>query len=452
MSFFDEPIEQNDVNNSDKDEEINKSENAETISENNYETKEQNTEFIPAGASDGTERDFWEGFYIPPQKTKRSKLGVLVSFAAGIMLIACGFGIAVVSVRGQGWLSNLITKDQHISFTLPLSEKPNADQSDLDSEGKYTTQGLAKNFSDTVVSIEVYSSSSSLIPDGQGSGIIMTENGYIVTNAHVVSDADKGMKVVLNNGDEYQATLVGADTKSDIAVIKIPANNLQAAEFGDSSQVEIGEEVVAIGSPAGYTGSVTKGVVSGLNRNIILENSIRTENCIQIDAAINPGNSGGALFNMYGQVIGITSSKLVSETYEGIGFAISTQEAKPIIEDIIEHGYVAGRVRIGITYYQVTEAAAEINEVVAGLCIVSIDEKCDVADTELAVGDIITEIDGTDVAKSDIDIFSILDKYKAGDEITCKVYRKGYSETSDYFEVTFKLMEDNGGLVETTEE
>ena len=160
--------------------------------------------------------------------------------------------------------------------------------------------------------------------------------------------------------------MVGQDSATDIAVIKIQAQDLQAAEFGDSTQVNAGEEVVAIGSPAGYYGTVTKGIVSGVNRRIRLENSSTIMNCIQIDAAINPGNSGGALFNMWGQVIGITSSKLASSDYEGIGFAVSIDEAKPVIEELMEKGYVAGRVKIGVTYYAVSDTTAEIYGIKAG--------------------------------------------------------------------------------------
>lgn len=129
----------------------------------------------------------------------------------------------------------------------------------------------------------------------------MSADGYIVTNAHVVNAAESGIKVVLSDNSEYEAKVVGQDPATDIAVIKIQAQGLQAAEFGDSTQVNAGEEVVAIGSPAGYYGTVTKGIVSGVNRRIRLENSSIIMNCIQIDAAINPGNSGGALFNMWGK-------------------------------------------------------------------------------------------------------------------------------------------------------
>lgn len=229
-------------------------------------------------------------------------------------------------------------------------------------------------------------------------------------------------------------------------MIKIQAQGLQAAEFGDSTQVNAGEEVVAIGSPAGYYGTVTKGIVSGVNRRIRLENSSIIMNCIQIDAAINPGNSGGALFNMWGQVIGITSSKLASSDYEGIGFAVSIDEAKPVIEELMEKGYVAGRVKIGVTYYAVSDTTAEIYGIKPGICIVSINPDCDVANTDLAEGDIITEIDGNSTA-GEVDIASLFSGKQAGDEVACKVYRKTDSGDEKEFEIKFKLMADNGGLV-----
>ena len=245
---------------------------------------------------------------------------------------------------------------------------------------------------------------------------------------------------------EYEAKVVGQDPATDIAVIKIQAQGLQAAEFGDSTQVNAGEEVVAIGSPAGYYGTVTKGIVSGVNRRIRLENSSIIMNCIQIDAAINPGNSGGALFNMWGQVIGITSSKLASSDYEGIGFAVSIDEAKPVIEELMEKGYVAGRVKIGVTYYAVSDTTAEIYGIKPGICIVSINPDCDVANTDLAEGDIITEIDGKSTA-GEVDIASLFSGKQAGDEVVCKVYRKTDSGDEREFEIKFKLMADNGGLV-----
>lgn len=363
-----------------------------------------------------------------------------------VLFVGIGIAISITSIRGSGWVRNLVTGDEKISFTLPVADKPKLDDEFYQADGRYTAEGIAKGFSPAVVSIEVYKNSGGYVAAGQGSGVIMSADGYIVTNAHVVNAAESGIKVVLSDNSEYEAKVVGQDSATDIAVIKIQAQGLQAAEFGDSTQVNAGEEVVAIGSPAGYYGTVTKGIVSGVNRRIRLENSSIIMNCIQIDAAINPGNSGGALFNMWGQVIGITSSKLASSDYEGIGFAVSIDEAKPVIEELMEKGYVAGRVKIGVTYYAVSDTTAEIYGIKPGICIVSINPDCDVANTDLAEGDIITEIDGKSTA-GEVDIASLFSGKQAGDDVTCKVYRKTDSGDEREFEIRFKLMADNGGLV-----
>ena len=363
---------------------------------------------LPEGAvaAHKVDEDFWSAV---DSAKKRSRYRERMRHAVArlcfmVLFVGIGIAISITSIRGSGWVRNLVTGDEKISFTLPVADKPKLDD-------------------------EFYQA-----------------DGYIVTNAHVVNAAESGIKVVLSDNSEYEAKVVGQDSATDIAVIKIQAQGLQAAEFGDSTQVNAGEEVVAIGSPAGYYGTVTKGIVSGVNRRIRLENSSIIMNCIQIDAAINPGNSGGALFNMWGQVIGITSSKLASSDYEGIGFAVSIDEAKPVIEELMEKGYVAGRVKIGVTYYAVSDTTAEIYGIKPGICIVSINPDCDVANTDLAEGDIITEIDGKSTA-GEVDIASLFSGKQAGDEVVCKVYRKTDSGDEKEFEIKFKLMADNGGLV-----
>ena len=190
--------------------------------------------------------------------------------------------------------------------------------------------------------------SNELIEQGSGSGIIISEDGYIVTNQHVIDGATE-ISVVLNTGDEYTATLVGADERSDLAVLKISAPNLVAAEIGDSETLQAGELAVAIGNPLGqeFAGTVTVGVISAVNRTMTVEN--KKYNLIQPDAAINPGNSGGALVNQFGEVIGINSVKISTTGVEGIGFAIASNEAKPIIDDLMDKGYVSGRPLVGIT-------------------------------------------------------------------------------------------------------
>ena len=169
--------------------------------------------------------------------------------------------------------------------------------------------------------------------------------------------------------------------------------------------------------------------------------------CLQLDAAINPGSSGGAVFNMYGQVIAISSSKLASSSYDGIGFAITSNAAKPIIESLIEHGYVKGRIKVGIIFYGVTEEMAESSkvEMKAGLYVVSIDDSCDIANTKLAPDDIITEVEGRK-ATSIEELKEILDGRKPGDTINAKVFRPNLTGKGEEFEISFKLMEDTGGL------
>ena len=406
---------------------------------------------MPDGAVNADEKvgiDFWEGITLPQtgvKKKAKKRWGLTVLLS--LLLVAAGFGIAVVSVRGQGVLENIVTGDKHINFTLPVSDKPEVSGSEIDDSGKYTAEGLAEAMSPSVVSIEVYSSEAAFTATGQGSGVVMTSDGYIATNAHVVDAGNQGIKVVLSSGAEFEAKVIGSDAQSDIAVIKIPATNLQPCEFGNSDDIKLGEEVVTIGSPAGYYGSVTKGIVSGLNRTIKLQNDAIAQNCIQIDAAINPGNSGGALFNMWGQVIGITSSKLESNDYEGIGFAISTNEAKPIIEQLMEKGKITDRVKIGISYYPISQATADIYGVVPGICVAKIDEECDVANTDLQIGDIITKIDGTDVSDYD-DVSLIFEGKKSGDDITCHVFRMSENGEQSEFDISFTLMQDNGTFVE----
>ena len=410
---------------------------------------------MPEGAylaGDRLDRDFWKGITLPDvsgrREKKKGRAGrIIFSVVSAIVFLGAGFGIACVTARGRGVISNFVTGNKHMTFDLPLSERPSQMASDLKDEyGRYTAEGIAEVCGQSVVSLDIYGTNS-ISPNGQGSGIIISSDGYIVSNAHVVDKGTVAIKVVLNDGSEYAAEVIGSDPKTDIAVIKIPAQGLAAAEFGDSDQVKLGEEVVAIGTPAGYRNSVTKGIVSGLDRRVKPENSDMYIRCIQVDAPINPGSSGGALFNMWGQVIGVTSSKLASVDYEGIGFAISTQEAKPVIEALMEHGKVLDRSRMGITFFMISEVTAEAYGVKPGVCIDSIDPDCDIANTELQRGDIITEMNGIDVMTLD-DVPSYVKSFKPGTEMTCHVYRPATEEEeASEFDISFKLEEDRGTIV-----
>ena len=268
-----------------------------------------------------------------------------------------------------------------------------------------------------------------LIEQGSGSGIIITTDGYIVTNQHVIAGATE-IEIVLNTGTAYTAEIVGQDSKTDLAVLKItPDKNekLTAAVLGDSTSVEVGELAVAIGNPMGmeFSGSVTSGIVSAVNRTMSIEN--RTYNLIQTDAAINNGNSGGALINKYGEVIGINSVKLSTTGVEGMGFAIAISEAKPIIDDLMNTGYVTGRPYVGIG----------ITETRYGLFISSIQEGSGAEKAGLKVDDMILEVDGKDVSSTS-EINEIRDKKKPGDKLKFKILRE-----RNTMEIAVELTEEN---------
>lgn len=324
---------------------------------------------------------------------------------------------------------------------IPTQNKPTLDGEDVDADGRYSTQGVAKITSPSVVGVVVYGQGQSIVPTSEGSGIILSEDGYIATNAHVIEGA-AAQKVILSNEREYIAQIIGRDTKSDLAVLKItPDEDLQAAVLGNSDELELGEQVITLGNAGGFANSFSGGYVSGLNRQIKSTDTGIAMNCIQTDAAVNPGNSGGPLVNMYGQIVGIVSSKYVDTGFEGIGFAIAVNDALPIIQDIISQGYVSDRVRIGITLQGIDEWTARENNIVPGLYIESVDPTCDIARSGLQPGDIITEMNGQKVFDYQ-SVTEILEGKLPGDQMTARVYRKSIIGEVVEFEITFKLMED----------
>lgn len=378
----------------------------------------------------------------PPRRLNKSILIV------SIIMFLMSMYFLLTAIYGQGWLIRLFNGGRNINFTFPIAETPKLESEYYQPDGRYTVEGIANAISPSVVAIEVYTGDMVFVPSSQGSGIIMSKDGYILTNAHVI-EGGKKIKAVLYNQTEYAAELIGADNAADIAVIKISAAELTPAQFGDSDSVSLGEDIVAIGSPAGFYGTVTKGIVSGKNRMIKVESFSLPMRCIQIDAAINPGNSGGALVNMWGQVVGITSSKLSSKSYDGIGFAISINSAKPIIEDIISQTDLEKKARIGISFYAVTEETAVMQGIKAGLFIASIDPECDIASTDLRAGDIIMSIDGVTVTDTET-VGGIIAEHKPGDRLTAKCYRPDEETPNkgEQFEISFLLMPDQGEFVE----
>ncbi len=283
---------------------------------------------------------------------------------------------------------------------------------------------------------------------GTGTGIIMTDDGYIITNAHVVYDtseyncgAAKSVSVVLSDETEYEAKVMGCDVETDIAVLKIDAKNLKAAEFGNSNDIKVGELVIAIGNPLGFElfGSVTSGIVSATNREITVNE--KQMKLIQTDAAINSGNSGGPLLNSCGQVIGINSAKMSSSygsaSVEGLGFAIPISEAKTIIDDLINYGYVTGRPQIGIQTQDVSDTISRFYGIPVGVYIVSVSEGSSAEFAGIKEGDVIIGAQGEPVKNLE-ELNEIKKQYKAGDEITLTISRQGEDED---IEITLVLQE-----------
>ena len=259
---------------------------------------------------------------------------------------------------------------------------------------------------------------------GSGSGIIYSEDGYVITNYHVIEDATS-VVVTLSDKQEFEAVIIGADEASDLAVLKIEAGQrLPAAEFGDSATLEIGELVVAIGNPLGYDNTVTDGIVSGLNRQ--LSDYTDEMTLIQTNAAINSGNSGGALVNGKGQVIGINSAKLVVSNAEGMGFALSIDEVKPLVEQIIDQGHVS-RPYMGVTIdsqYQVDEDTAKRYNIPMGIMIYAVSENSPAEKAGLKAGDIIYKVNDTLIQTFD-DLSKIIDDSKVGDALHVMADRNG---------------------------
>ena len=313
-----------------------------------------------------------------------------------------------------------------------------------------TGVGVASKVRPSIVGIEVEYSVNSIFyrnkstATAAGSGIIISEDGYILTNNHIVNSsstsyyyelgkANKVTVTLYNDSTKYDATIVGTDSQTDLAVIKIEKNGLKAAELGDSDAVQVGEFAMAIGNPLGLTDSVTAGIVSAVNREVSDQDG-NSYVAIQTDASINSGNSGGALVNSKGQVIGVNTLKLSGTGVEGVGFAIPINSTKEIYEQLIQYNKVR-RPYIGIGGYDLDEQTAEDNNLVVGIYIKTIEDFSAGEKAGLKIGDVIVEVDGTKVTKMD-ELNAIKNQKQIGDTLKLKVFREGKEK-----EITVTLQE-----------
>lgn len=338
--------------------------------------------------------------------------------------------------------SNIIPSDKNENLyskdtVIDLKPLP----SDKDDTSKYTTQYAYNVISESTVGVVCYVKGNNTAIKSQGTGIIISEDGYIVTNSHVIGDSKTlyDVRITTVDGTSYEATVVGYDSRTDLAVLKVNGKNMKAAAFADSDEAYIGQDVIAVGNPGGmdFQNSLTKGILSAKDRKLNLSTQV---SFLQTDAAINPGNSGGALCNLHGQVIGVTSAKISSDAYEGMGFAIPSRTVKDVVDDLVAQGFVEGRVRIGITGQAVTPAMMQYYDIPSGILVSDIDKDGPCADTELEKDDIITMFDGKEI-KSFSDMYNYLAEHKAGDKVTLTVYRM---ETDKTFEIEITLMADDG--------
>lgn len=367
-------------------------------------------------------------------KKKKQPKGFMKKHKSGLIATSCfvlagvgGFGGTMVALQmsdGSGKTVMYQSVDKNTSSSngndanaTSMSVKQIANET-MNSVVEIKTEGIQTNeyFQQAVTS-------------GAGSGVILTEDGYIVTNNHVIEDASK-ITVTTKDGKSYEAKLIGTDTTTDLAVIKIEATGLTPAVQGDSSKLEVGDAAIAIGNPLGSLGgTVTNGIVSALDREITIDNE--TMHLLQTNAAINPGNSGGGLFNDQGELIGIVNAKSSGSNIEGLGFAIPINIAKPVISSIIENGYVTGRPELGVSLIEAntnsnpfsnnkdSETAVYINSVQSG-------KSADNAG--LKRGDRILEVDGKTVSEI-ADVKSCVSSHKAGEVMTIKIDRDGKQQT-----------------------
>ena len=299
---------------------------------------------------------------------------------------------------------------------------PATPASEDEADGTLSLQEIYKKCIGSVVSITASAQSGK----SSGTGIVLSADGYLITNHHVIENAQV-IAVQTSDERQFQAAIVGSDEASDLAVLKVEADNLQPAEFGESDKLAVGDRVVAIGDPLGaqLRGTMTSGIVSAINRD--LEVNDRTMTLIQTDAALNNGNSGGPLINCYGQVIGINTMKLrsyYSTTAEGLGFAIPMAVAKPILEELMENGYVAGRPAIGISYDTLPLAFRIYYNLPEGVYISAVYDGSDAQAKGVVAGDIITAVNGTRVTSID-ELNRVKNQFTAGDSITLTLYNGG---------------------------
>lgn len=392
------------------------------------------------------ENDFVQKFnYSKKSNKKQIATTVVASFVSAVVGGACALGFYVGLNKEP---AKALETSKTNTGSIVETSNPNLSQVSLTNYSDtaiYAAQKALPSMVSISVEYDVNYMGMKKAVAGSGSGVILSEDGYILTNNHVISSADsssfyqvsdaKSIKVKIYGDDtEYSAEIIGTDSQTDLAVLKIDKTGLTPVEFGDSSSVQIGEFVLAIGNPYNLDYSVTAGIISALNREMTVENT--TYNVIQADCAINSGNSGGALVNSKGEVIGITTLKLAGDGIEGVSFAIPVNETVPIYKDLIEKGKIS-RPFVGISGIDLDEATAIRNGLTKGIYVDSVVSGSGAEDAGIMAGDVIVSFDGKDVSTMD-ELNAIKNTKNIGDKIEIKLYRKSELKT---FTITLKEAE-----------
>lgn len=354
---------------------------------------------------------------------------VALILSCAVISAACGFGGAILAQNGSRTGKTTVQQSNRTAATVNVKK--------VDGQTLMTPSEVYASTVNSVVSINCSAVSTNIFGQqtesaSSGSGFIYTADGYIVTNQHVVANASS-INVTLYNGDTYPATLVGSDSDYDVAVLKIDAKDLPAVTLGSSTDVNVGDTVLAIGNPLGeLTFSMSQGIVSCVNRAINVEGT--PFNMIQVDASINPGNSGGPLMNLYGEVVGIVSAKYSSyanTTVEGLGFAIPINDVQSIIKDIMENGSVGNKAYMAITAGTMTQQMAAQYKINAteGVFVYSVEDGGAGDKAGLKLGDVITKLNDTQITSME-DLSAAKKGFKAGDTVTLTVLRDGKEITT----------------------
>ena len=412
-----------------------------------------------------TNSNQYGAFNTPPKPPKKRSAGMKVFIALVVVIVVIAIASMVSIFSGNYKNGNTPNNNSGISQENTTQKIEINDVDDVEANKSSNAAGeaakvaqIAKKYN---VGILIYQKNSLYT---EGSGVILKEDNsgkytYIVTCAHVVNHSNVAVSVLLEDGTEYQADVVGMDTRTDLAVVRIEATGLPKAEIAASDNLIVGQYVYAVGNPGGseFFGSVTNGIISAIDRPVSSSTGYETE-CIQHTSAINPGNSGGALVNGEGKLIGINSMKIASTEYEGMGFAVPSSVVVDVFNSIIENGYVAGRAKLGISYatpsnYSQTYAMyVQMKGLPTGTIVIAeIAQDSDLANKDVKVGDMIIAVNGKDMKDSGM-LADMIEDMSAGDSITLTIVRvntENWTQTETDVKVT--LVEDRGTSEPVTE-